>query len=415
MSKMRVRERANNAGSIILFVVAFLAVLAMIPLSMNLLKLTSQQAQSQINFTAQANNVARAGLTDAISWFRRQTTQPVRSGVPPSLYAWADGAFYPRLSTSTADTIDESIGLVKEYQLTESGLLWARYEVRRQQDTATNAVDPKAVHDITGMRCEGHVAGEGLAWYVESAGIVYRKFDAAKNFDEAPNEVVSRARVSTEIRRLALSLPLNAAVIVSTRNLVSLASNTKVVGGNNAGIGYYGGNSNPSTSGGSSYTGIPAISDIDGIGTNGTFDVQTILGVTENELKLMADISVNSLSELASDYPAMAVVFIKGDATFDSSHPLRGGGILYVKGNLTIQTTSNTLFSGFIFVTGNASILGDNLISGSIAVKGSLSINGSGVGVPEIDYDSTILDSVRQQVAQYRENKATTYTFTALQ
>lgn len=399
-----------------MFIVAMIAILALVPVSMQFLKVSAQTTQAQINFTAQANNVARAGLTDAISWFRRQATQPVRSSADPVAFPWPDAAFFPRESTSTAtsDTIDETIGLVKEYPITDSNFLWARYEVLRQPDTSTNTVNSHAVHDITALRCEGHSAGEGLAWYIESAGIVYRRKSAAVAYNVAPNQVVGRARVSTEIRRLALTLPTNAAVIVSSRTAVSLQNFSRVVGGTSAGVAYYCGNSGPSTSGGATYTGTPNRIDVDGNGNCGTFDIQSILGVTENELKLMADITVQSLSDLQIDYPSMAVVFINGNATFDSTRALRGGGILYVKGNLTLDTTSNTLFSGFIFVTGNLNMEGPSLVSGAVAVKGSVTLNGTG-DVAEIDYDSSILDSVRQQVAQYRENKATTYTFTALQ
>ena len=187
-----------------------------------------------------------------------------------------------------------------------------------------------------------------------------------------------------------------------------------MAGGNNIGLAYYSGSSGPSVSGsGAKVSGSPNTFDIDGAAAFGTIISQQIFGVSQNELKLMADIAVDNLADLPPDYPSLAVVYINGNATFDATRRLRGGGILYVKGNLTLEGASNTLFSGCIFVTGNAVIRGPALISGVLIVEGSLTMNGSG-DVAEVDYDNPILNSVRQQVAQYRENKAMYYVFSAL-
>lgn len=397
----------------IYMVVIFLAMLAAIPVTMQFLMVSNQSTAMQAHQVTQAQNVARAGLTEAVSWFRRQTTQPVRSFSDPIKYPYPDAAFYPRVSTNaaTSDTQDETIGLVKEFQLSEVNSLWARYEVKRQK-TAGNP-DPSAVHDVTAKRIETAQAGEGLAWYLESAGYVYQKKSGAA-YNVLPNVVVGKARVATEIRRLALTLPINAAAIVNARNTVNVLANGKLIGGANIGLGYYTGSSGPTISGsGAQVTGTTAAKyDIDG-SSAGTLSTITIFGVTQNELKLMADITVQNLSDLQSDYPSLAVVYINSDAIFNNSRELRGGGILFVNGNLTVGAGSNALFSGFIYVTGNATINGDCLISGGIAVQGNLTLQGSG-GVAEVDFDDSILNSVRQQVAQYRENKAMYYVFSAL-
>ncbi len=385
-----------------------LAVLAFIPIGSQLIKITSQSTLATQRQFGQADNIARAGLIDAVSWFKRQAVQPVRSSVDPVAYPYVDAAFYPR--TSTSDTIDESIGLVKEYPLGESSFLWGRYEVRRQKNTATNPVDVHAVHDITENRVSGFSNGSGLAWSIESFGFVYQRKNSSVAYNVAPNQIVARSRAAVEIRRLALNMPANAAAIVTNRTLVTVNSNGKITGNNDVGLGYYTGGSGPTISGsGAQVVGTPQKTDIDGA-TNGAITPQIIFGVTKTELKLMSDTIVNSVSGLPSEYPAMSVVYISSAATFDVSRPLRGGGILYVDGNLTLSAGGNTLFGGLIYVAGNLTINGPALISGAVVAEGSLTLNGAG-DVAQVEFDNSILNSVRQQVAQYRENKSTYYSF----
>jgi hypothetical protein len=394
----------DRRGSTVFFVVILMAILAMVPVGMQLMEISHRETKQQLKISAQATNIAAAGLIDAVSWFRRQNTQPVRSFSDPVAYPYADAAFYPRQSSN--DTIDESVGLVKEYELTSGTDLWARYEVRRQADPALNAVDEDAVHDVTDKRVQGFQAGEGLCWSIGSIGYVYRLRDPNVAFNASPNVVVARSRVSTEIRRLSITLPVNAAVIKTSRNNTTLTNNGRITGVAAVGLAHYQGNSGPTVSGaGSQYTGSPARSDIDGAGVNGTISAATIFGLTPAELQLMADISVNSIASMQTSYPSMGLVYVNGNATFDATRQLRGGGLLYVNGNLTIQSTSNTLFSGVIFVTGNVTMYGPALVSGCLVVQGNLTLDGSG-DVSEAQYDSGILDSVRQQVGQYRENKA---------
>ncbi len=143
-----------------MFIVVFLTILITIPLGMQLLENFNRKTGLQIHNSVQADNVARAGLVEAIAWFRRQPNQPVRSTINTTLYPWPDAAFAPKTTTdpATSDTIDETIGMVKEYPLNDAGNVWARFEVQRQNDTATNPEDPKAVHDVSDKRIDGAAA-----------------------------------------------------------------------------------------------------------------------------------------------------------------------------------------------------------------------------------------------------------------
>jgi len=369
---------------------------------MQSLSTARQQAELQTKAVAQAENVARAGLTEALAWFRNQPSQPVRSSINTVLYPYPDAAFNPL--AVNGDTINQSIGIVREYQLVDGTWLWGHYEVRRQQNPGSNPIDPNAVHDITDRRIQGHQAGEGLYWYIQSDGYVYRLKNPGVAYNQAPNQVVGTSHVSTEIRRLGLTLPANCAVIVNSRNNVTLQTNGRIVGGTaGVGLGYYLGNSG---SGLAQATGTPPLLDIPGVGvTTMTITSQIVFGDSPSSIKEMADITVSTVGALSASYPTMAVVYVDGNATFDGTHQLIGGGVLFVNGNLTISSGANTLFNGVIYVVGNATITGSQLISGCLVVQGSLTMNGI-ADVSEVDFDSGILNAVRQQVGQYRENKS---------
>lgn len=407
----------GEKGFAVFLVVILIVILASIPVAMQLVQISYQKTKVQMASTAQADNVARAGLTDAVSWFRRQQLQPVRSSVNPILYPYPDAAFFPRESTSPvlSATMDENIGLVKEYPLSEGDWLWARYEVKRQKNPSLYPFDPSAVHDVSDKRIDGGAAGSGMAWYIESAGYVFRRKNPNLPYNQAPNQVASKSRVSTEIRRVSLILPVQAAAIVNDRTGVSVQSNGRIAGGNFKGLGYYMGTSGPVIGGGGAQvtgTGAsPSIYDIDTSTANGSLNSQAIFGVNESDLKLMSDFVLNSSSALPMSYPLMGIVYSGSPLTFNANRKLRGGGILFVNGSLTLDSASNTLFSGVIYVKGNATINGPALISGCVIVEGNLTISGGG-DVAEIDYDSGIITTIQQQIGQYRENKSTFYVFT---
>jgi len=408
----RLVGRQNRKGSIVMFIVMFMALLALLPVGMQLIQVSARNTKQFLNYNVEADNVARAGMTDAISWFQRQSVQPVRSNSNPVLYPYPDAAFMPIQSSGTVtDTIDSTIGLVKEYALSDQTSLYARYEVKRQQDPGTNPIDPRAVHDITDQRIDNGTAGQGLAWLIQSTGYVYQRKNSAVAYNVAPNVIVGSARVSTEIRRIALTLPLNAALITNNRTQTTLNNNGRAMGQAFYGMGYYTGGSGPTISGGGSQlTGTAGTKAAIGSGPNVSFN--GIFGVTRNELKLMADIAVSTFTDMPFQYPQMAVVYVNCNADFDATRPLRGGGILFVNGTLTLEAGSNTYFGGIIYATGAIVVHGPATINGVVVGESSITLDGFG-DVAEVDYDNNILNAVRQTAGQYRENKATFFNFTS--
>ncbi len=397
----------SQKGSAALIMILALSILVLIPVAMQVSSTSRSQSQFQLA-SSQADNAARAGLVDAIAWFRRQPGQPVHQ---TGGQTFPDQAFAPQANSNPLlnDTLDPTVGIVKEYALSDTSELWVRYEVRKQSDTASNAVDVHAVHDITDKRMENHSAGDGLAWYIESSGYVYAKRDPAKAFNEAPNVVKAHARASTEIMRVSVQLPALAALSVNDVNTVTFKGSPKIRGGSSVGLAYHDGVPlaalAPST-----VSGSPAFDEI-----ASAIDPKNIFGMSPRELKVLADISVSTFSEMPysytghKTYPDMALVFIDGNAKFDSGRQLIGGGILFVNGDLSITAGSLCNFSGIIYVDGNLSVSPGSVISGAVVVKGSVYMDGTQAA--EINYDESIVNSVRNQLAQYRENRSTYYNF----
>jgi len=409
----------NTSGSaLVIVIVLVFAVMILVPLGANLIYESFRDSKRQLDSLVQSENVARAGLVDAVAWFKKQSSQPVKTNYPPTIHGWVDGAFDPRYSTDPVhcDTTDESVGMVQEYQLSEAGNRWARYEVKRQTNPAVSPWDAGAVHDITAQRLfSGENNGEGLAWYIESTGYVYRKLDPNVAYNVTPNQIVSKTKVSTEIRRLSLNLPAQCAVIVNNGGgsaeadrKIKIQLNGRVVGGNNIGIGRNSGYE-PYIYTGSTVTGNPrwqVVSD--------TPSVSYVFGVSTSELKGLSDFLVTSVPQLPiNSLPDMAIIYVDGNAVFTSTCALRSSGILFVHGDLTIADNSNCLFSGLIYVTGTATIYDPALISGCLIAYTGLNLaRSSSTDVAEIDYDASILNSVRQQLCQYRENKSVYHVFT---
>jgi hypothetical protein len=435
---------SSERGSALAIAIVLLCLLAMIPIAMQLLKSTSQDTQAQIHQSVEADNAARAGLQDAMSWFQRQACQPVRQSCSVS-YAYADAAFNPQFPNDTQDATCSpgpcTTGLVNQFALDPDKGLWARYEVRVQPAGPSN---PHAVHDITAQRVPppSGVAGAGLAWYLESRGYVYWNRNPSVAFNVPPNKVVGNASAATELRRLALVLPAGALIVNDLKN-VTLSNNGRAVGGPSAaGVAYYADTSNtlPSvngqsalnSSGGSYYTGNPNKGLASPPGSY-VSDV-AIFGMTQQSVKTLADYVVPNVAALPAQYPTLSLVFIDGNADFGAGPQLSGTGILYVNGSLTIESTNNAFFSGLIFATGKITINGPADISGAVVsgacvggaaagqcnggdgvVSGSpfVLIDGTN-GAAQVAYDVNILNSIRSSLANYREDKAAYYTFSAL-
>jgi len=428
------RGTALVMALIICVIVAILSVVGA-----QLITSSFKDMQHQQHLSSEADNIARAGLVDAISWFRRQTVQPVAAGVPPTKPTWADGAFNPIKSTDTtiSATLDPSIGIVNEYSLSDTTNLYARYEVKRQTATAVSPYDPNAVHDITGQTIFNAQNGQGYVWYITSKGIIYRKFSSSAAYNQLPNQTVGLSRVSTVIRRISLQIPSSPCGLIlmdagSETNLKCVVNQNGVVtgGGNSADYAFGYAIITPTYNGSGTKTfpkGSNPPYDLNGNGkvTAGTTNPWTqvtssptinyVLGISTADIKLMSDYLVTDTSQLPADLPDMSLIYVDGNAVFSSARQLRGSGILLVNGNLTVNAGGNCYYSGLIYVTGNITINDPALISGCVIGCGTATISRTGASdLVEIDYDKSVLDQVRTQVCQYREIKSAYQIFSGL-
>ena len=430
---LRLHNPIKTEGSALITALILSVVIAMLAIvGAQLIATAYRDVRQQEHQGAEVDNVARAGLVDAISWFKRQATQPVSSGYPPTHPAWADGAFNPQFNTNAAlsDTIDSSIGIVQEYPLNAATGLYGRYEVRRQTNPATAGVvyDSYSVHDITGQRFfNGEQTGQGYAWYIASRGYVYKASSNVYTCNGATStfnikNVLARSKVSTEIRRITLTLPNSCAVITNYGGTpagkknsppaapVIIVNNKGNIAGGSFGVGYSGGANPPFQINGGTITPSAAQSVIVTSCTP-----SYVLGVSTADLKIMANYLVNNVNQLPNPLPDMCLVYICGDAVFNSANPLFSSGILFVDGNLTLASGAYCNYQGLIYCTGTVTIQDSNVVQGCIIAWLGLVLSETGATETcTIQYSSTILSRVRQLVCQYREMKSTYRVFTGI-
>lgn len=235
----------NSKGSALVIAIIFMVVASiLITVGAKLISNTYKMTKEQELYVGEAENVARAGLQDAMAWYRRQggpiyafnispsAYSPVSIGATPTFgvmasgtpYTYVDQPFNPSSNTINAqksDTLDQTIGIVNEYPLDDQdptkATLFARYEVKKQANpnaTPAPTLDPNVVHDITGNRMPGYLNGDGLVWYVVSTGYIYRREDKTGTFpywkvgyNTPPNKIISKARFASEFMKLGINMP----------------------------------------------------------------------------------------------------------------------------------------------------------------------------------------------------------------
>lgn len=389
----------SEKGSALWLVAVLLACMSFALTAAQVSQFQYRRAMHHQNVVSQADNVARAGLADALNWFRRQLIQPVN-------------AFQP-LAVSN-DTIDESVGLVKEYSLnknTSTGHLWARYELHKNPSGANR----KGVEDTTAMRVPGHATGEGLAWTIESVGYTYLNVDSNLPFNQLPNRILATTRASMEIRTLTLMMPggVSAAAFVSDADGVSLRNYASIQGGAAEGLAHFHQTAgyNPLVGPGGA---LSSTRDLSLMGlTSAEIEPEKVFGASMNEIKILADHSLPAGTPLPVPYPPLSIVYIDGDATFDGTNPLRGNGVLIINGNLDASQLSHTFFNGVIYVRGNANFRGATSISGTLFVGGTLTVDGAGDSAEINHFEPALIATSRQILQRYRTTQALQFNFSA--
>ncbi|HWW60137.1 MAG TPA: hypothetical protein VN181_02105, partial [Thermoanaerobaculia bacterium] len=333
----------------------------------------------QLAYQGQAHNAAAAGLTEGLSWFVHQRQQPVVA-FDPKLDAGGVCTHNPRHNPLVNESDDPSIGIMRDYEIMSRGRVHGRYEVRRS-----------AVTDVSTRRGKTQA---GSIWRVESLGIVYVQNNPGQVPGAGTNTIIARRTMRTELQRLGLQLPANAALNISSGTSANITKAGRIQGGSaGIGIAYPPSTGTPTVNG--TVTGNPAQNT-----TNGSFALQNVFAVSQQELIAMADIVVSDERALPDPLPNMSLIVITGNAQFNGQRKLNGSGILVVLGNLNLNSQADPFFNGLIWVGGNLIVNPPANISGSVIANGNVQLTG-GNEISEINYDAAILTQIRQQMGNY--------------
>lgn len=427
----------NRGSTLVLVMVSMVILSGVIMASVHLFKTRDQVIEGELHYHGQAINAAKAGLIDVLSWFRRQTVQPV-------------AAFAPIRDLSVNPTINETddpdIGIVREYQISTKDNLWERYEVRigRQLVDGDGKSYWVGVHDVTCAHTDQIGSGSvGRNWYVEAKGYIFERLppSADNNFktytpdlfysiyetadgvqrvkDGAGNlmyqnvptnnqleekadttlvKVLASATVASEFRRLSVELPGNAAFCAARGDRVSLGNRSRIYGGAGAGLIYPDGTGNHWEHSGAD---LSSFDKADPADYTPKLDMNYVFKVTPEELQILSDIYTDDYLTLPDQLPDYSLVYIDGDATFTDIKPLRGTAIVYCSGDVCIDANSSSFFTGILYVEGDYDQNAPSSINGTVIVKGNLGIQGMG-DYSEATYDPDARQRILQITGQYR-------------
>ena len=404
----------------------------------------SYRAARKIKYEAQVFNVARAGLVDAIAWFKRQKQQPVEKFEPKQ-----EGTNPLKWDTHDPYSIDPGLGagmpflgLVQEFEIDKEAGLWGRYEVGkitkltkdaqgklrtysiREYDPLTKTWTDKPIANADAAKYEGvqdltedyGLQGKGLLWRIRSHGYVYRKDPTATKetyFYQYPNEVLDEVVLETEIFRLQIT-DYQAAIVGNKGEDIKIHNTGGLSGGEGWALRWNTGKPDPA-----------APTALMTSNRESPYHSAELAGEPSNALDWfevfgVADASViESLADEKADshrykVQPMSLTYIKPkdgllrfhDYRWDTpenpgNHNLSGGGILVCDGDMLIQNWNTNTFNGVIYVTGNLTVLSLTNLVGQFIVKGKIDWRPT-----DIEYNPAMLASIRQKLCQYRERRS---------
>ena len=355
-----------------------------------LMKANRTKVESGFVLAGQSGQFARSGITEALNWFRLQSSQPVL-------------AFEPVLDTTVSPPIRETeepeIGLVRDFRI--DGIYWGRYELWKRWDTDPDAQrlewrDKMQARDVSALR----QMTAGSVWKVKCIGYVYRRVDPNKAFDRYPNQVLGSQILEAEFLRVGLTPSGISALSVNDGGNLDLRAGTRISGGpDGAAVTYPQGSSTPIVD--------LTVVEMDGIQIMApvpTYDdsLRAVFGTDEMGLRATADMVITDPANLPSPIPSNTIVFSENIAmTLTSDTPLTGFGILVHKGNLTLAVGSNSNFSGLLYVDGDLWISAPAEINGAVIVTGQARMEGVS-DYATLRYDSVVVSSLERMFGRYR-------------
>lgn len=381
----------KDSGMGAFLVIVAMSIILVLPILLNLMVASGRETGRARGKLLYSEEAAQSGLADALTWFRRQTVQPVANPLPDP-----HDAFAPTESTGTVAccTLDASVGLVGEYLISPSKNIWARYEIRRQGPTSQNPVDPLAAHDISDQWFPGHSAGEGLVWSLTSTGYSFTKADPLKRFDEAPNKVLNQARFDLDIGYVALNLPAPSALIAPDISQIVLDPRWTISGGPGAAISIVTGAAPDLTafpvSGNPEFQVLPMV-----------LTLESIFGMDALHLRRMANevvdprATVLTVDTYGGISQAIRLTFIRKNPSIANGYfSLNGKGVIVIDSDANVTMTGIILARGTEWIginTGNLARnqgiytgvivhngAGDLILSNGLAINGAIVVTGTG-------------------------------------
>jgi len=404
-----VRPRTDEGGVALIWALFFVSlttgILVAHSIEMSANRRTMDTRYRRVELVQQ---VAASGLTDATSYLRRQTIQPVAT-FAPQLDLEAD----PPIN----DTLDPSIGLVREFEV--HGNLWGRYEVRNDE-----------AFDIS----DNYAKSPGSVWDVGARGYLYEVVDPQVAYDEKPNRILSVTAMRTEIRGFAMSLPADAAIVIPDPDRLTMLGNSVVTGDGGIAVAYQKPTqSAPAPTLGAAVTGSPVtqqIIDLD-------LGIPALFGMREDRLRGFADVvlqwqsprrraatedhsvrwreshrkrrpgsrprrgSGRTSAQMIREINDLAVYSPKSLTLAANGLSLRGRMLLAINGDLQALEGNDSSFNGVVYVKGDAVIQGPFTFRGTMIVGGSLTIGGSADNV-HISAAPDEVTAIQNALSRYR-------------
>lgn len=268
------RPTAGEQGSILIWAMLFAIITsAMIVSHSTYMAANRREMNVRFEHATLSETFAKGGLTDSLTWFQRQPTQPVTSFAPK---------LEPNGDPPLLDTLDPTIGLVREFEV--RGNIWARYEVRTEE-----------VFDISTQRS---LTTPGMVWDIGSRSFLFYRHDPTKPFDEGPNRVMATTYLRTELQGLPIVPPASAAIGVDDPMLVELGPNVDVLGEGGPAIAYPDGETAPTEFGPGTLDG-PVVAQIG-------YDagVEEVFSMHSEQLRSLSDYVVEEGEAAAGTPPA---------------------------------------------------------------------------------------------------------------
>ncbi|MDB5096991.1 MAG: hypothetical protein JWM80_1412 [Cyanobacteria bacterium RYN_339] len=379
---------------------------------------------------AQVYNVARAGLTHAVSWLQKQPVQPVQVFDPKANLG------NPEEEAETAAE-EEQLGLVHEFEIDHDRKLWARYEVARSTTAPARGAmadgphsplyaDPIAwsAEDVSGSR-----GGRppGTVWRVRSRAYLFERPLATTPF--SPKHVLQHMTLEAEIRRTAMQFreaalydfldPHQPAALGGVHvDVHAHGDRTNTELGVADGTGYAiwsasglvatdheawkdGANLMGATLAGSAAV-SPKLAD----------QLHDVFGVSDlGKLREMAVHYYEDAIDLPQPQPPMDFIYLKpngGGITFDGAPQLDGGGVLVVEGNLHLKGDQQLQrWQGLVFVTGHLQVEKACELTGAVICGGTAEIHGYEGKPARVLYSKAVLERVNAMLGTYRVARST--------